>query len=122
VQFILRRDRRDRFRYAALQSDLAQDLLRRHGRDARDLDTVSVVRDHGAPDERVLTKARAIIYVAGRLGFPWALAAVLRILPWRLLDFAYDQVAHRRYRWFGRHDACPLPTPATRAKFLDASG
>ena len=122
VQFVLRRDRRDRFRYAALQSDLAHELLRRHGRNPDDLDTVSVVRDHGAPGEQVLTKARAIIYVARRLGFPWALAAVLRVLPWRLLDFAYDQIAHRRYRWFGRHDACPLPTPATRAKFLDASG
>ena len=122
VQFILRRDRRDRFRYASLQSDLALELLRRHGRDARDLDTVSVVRDHGGPDERVFTKARAIVYVAGWLGLPWALAGLLKILPWRLLDFAYDQIARRRYRWFGRYDACPLPAPATRAKFLDASG
>ncbi|HET6147824.1 MAG TPA: DCC1-like thiol-disulfide oxidoreductase family protein [Polyangia bacterium] len=122
VQFILRRDRRDRFRYASLQSDLAQELLRRHGRDALALDTVSVVRAHGEPDERVLTKARAIIYVAGWLGLPWALAGFLKIFPWRLLDFVYDQIAHRRYRWFGRYDACPLPAPATRAKFLDASG
>ena len=122
VQFILRRDRAGRFRFASLQSDLAADVLRRHGRDALDLDTVCVVRDHGGLGEAVLTKARAIIYVAGYLGWPWKLARALRVLPRALLDFGYDQIARRRYRWFGRYDACPLPTPATRAKFLDASG
>jgi predicted DCC family thiol-disulfide oxidoreductase YuxK len=70
----------------------------------------------------VLIKARAILYVAGWLGFPWTLASLLRLVPWRVLDFAYDQIAHRRYRWFGRYDACPMPARATRAKFLDASG
>jgi predicted DCC family thiol-disulfide oxidoreductase YuxK len=121
VQVILRHDHAGRFRFAALQSDLASALLRRHGRDARDLDTVCVVRDHGGPGEQILIKARAVIHIAGQLGWPWKLACVLRVQPPRLLDFCYDQVARRRYRWFGRHDACPLPTPATRAKFLDAS-
>jgi predicted DCC family thiol-disulfide oxidoreductase YuxK len=121
VQLILRHDRVGRFRFAALQSDLAGALLRRHGRDPRDLDTVCVVRDHGGIGEQVLTKSRAVIHVAGHLGWPWKLARVLRVLPTRLLDACYDQIARRRYRWFGRYDACPLPTPATRARFLDAS-
>jgi len=121
VQFILRHDRAGRFRFAALQGDLAAALLRPHGRDPRDLDTVCVVRDHGGPGEQVLTKARAIIHVAGHLGWPWKLARLARVLPGALLDFGYDQIARRRYRWFGRYDACPLPTPATSARFLDAS-
>jgi predicted DCC family thiol-disulfide oxidoreductase YuxK len=79
------------------------------------------VRDHGGPGETVLTKARAILYVAGHLGFPWMLARVVALLPWALLDRGYDQIARRRYRWFGRFEACPLPTAQTRAKFLDAS-
>ena len=122
VQFIVRRDRAQRYRYASLQSDLAAEVLRRHGRDSRDLDTVSVVINYGGPGETVLTKGRAIIEVAGHLGWPWKLARLARVLPRAFLDWGYDRIAKRRYRWFGRLDACPMPTPATRALFLDASG
>jgi predicted DCC family thiol-disulfide oxidoreductase YuxK len=122
VQFILRRDRADRFRFASLQGALAADLLRRYGRDARDLDTVYLVRDHGTPGEALLAKSRAVFAMLDRLGGPWLLVRVLRLLPRSVLDFAYDQIARRRYRWFGRYDACPLPAPGARAKFLDGSG
>lgn len=121
VQFMLRRDRADRFRFAALQSPFAAELLRRHGRATDDLDTVYVFARFGEPDQRLLSKGRAILFVLGQLGGLWRLASLLRGLPRPILDAAYDQIARRRYRWFGRHDACPLPTPDTRAKFLDAT-
>ncbi len=118
VQFVLRHDRADRFRFAALQSPLAGNLLRGYGRDAADLDTVYVIARHGEPTAKLLSKGRAVLFVLAELGGIWRLASVLRVLPRPLLDFGYDQIARRRYRWFGRYDACPLPTPATRAKFL----
>jgi predicted DCC family thiol-disulfide oxidoreductase YuxK len=119
VQFVLRHDRRDRFRFAALQSQLASGLLRGYGRNAGDLDTVYVVARYGEPDAALLSKGRAVLFAVAALGGVWRLASLLRVLPTWLLDFGYDQIARRRYRWFGRYDACPLPTPATRAKFLD---
>ena len=119
VQFVLRHDRGDRFRFAALQSPLAGNLLRGYGRDASDLDTVYVIARHGEASAKLLWKGRAVLFVLGQLGGLWRLASVLRVLPRPLLDLGYDLIARRRYRWFGRYDACPLPTPATRAKFLD---
>ena len=119
VQFVLRRDRADRFRFAALQSQLATHLLRGYGRDAGDLDTVYVVASYGEPSATLLSKGRAVLFVLAQLGGIWRLASLLRVLPRPLLDLGYDQIARRRYRWFGRYDACQLPTPAARRKFLD---
>ena len=118
VQFVLRHDRGGRFRFAALQSPLAASLLRGYGRDASDLDTVYVIARYGEPAAKLLSKGRAVLFVLAELGGIWRLASVLRVLPRPLLDFGYDHIARRRYRWFGRYDACPLPTPATKAKFL----
>jgi predicted DCC family thiol-disulfide oxidoreductase YuxK len=120
TQFVLRHDRSDRFRYASLQGSRAGDLLCRYQRDARDLDTVYVVADYGGPGERLLWKSRAILFVLGQLGGPWRLGGILGILPRPILDRAYDFIARRRYRWFGRYDSCPLPAPGVREKFLDA--
>lgn len=118
-QFILKRDSGDRFRFAALQSSIAAELLHRYGRDASDLNTVYVIMKYGAPDERLLSKGRAILFVLGALGRIWRLARIFELLPPRLLDRLYDVVARRRYRWFGRFDACVVPQARDRSKFLD---
>ncbi len=69
----------------------------------------------------MLAKGRAILYVLGQLGGLWRLAPLLGVLPRPILDFAYDRIARRRYRWFGRLDACPMPAPGTRERFLDGA-
>jgi predicted DCC family thiol-disulfide oxidoreductase YuxK len=118
VQFVLRRDAADRFRFAPLQGALARDLLRSRGRDAGDLDTVYVVADYGGPREALLWKGRAIVFLLSELGGIWRAARAATVLPARLVDAVYDLVAKRRYRWFGRHDACPTPSAGDRAKFI----
>ncbi len=118
-QFILKRDSGDRFRFAALQSSIAGELLRHYGRDASDLNTVYVIVNYGAPDERLLSKGRAVLFVLRTLGGIWSLARIFELLPPRFLDRLYDVVARRRYRWFGRFDACVVPQPRDRSKFLD---
>lgn len=119
VQFILKRDVNDRFRFASLQSEFAATLLKRHGADARDLDTFYVVIDHGQPGERVLMRSDAILHVVKTLGGIWSLAGVGRILPKAIRDAMYRAVARNRYRVFGKHESCMLPSPQHRAKFLD---
>jgi predicted DCC family thiol-disulfide oxidoreductase YuxK len=118
-QFILKRDRLDRFRFAALQSSVAGDLLRRYQRNPNDLDTVYVVADYGQPTERVLWKGRAVVFLLRALGGPWGCARIFDFLPTALLDALYTFVATHRYRWFGRSEQCRLPDPRHRSKFID---
>ena len=116
VRFVLQRDRDARFRFAPLQSAYAGDVLARHGRDAQDLDTVSLVLEPDSPTERVLVKSDAVCAIFDRLGGVWRIAALARWLPRKIRDAAYDAFASRRYRWFGRFDECPLPSPELRAR------
>ena len=123
VRFLLDRDRRDVFRFAALQGALAKQTLAKYGANAEDLDTVYVVVDYGLPGERILSRARAWLYCLRLLGAPWSwIAAWYGWLPDFVLNIAYDLVARGRYRIFGKYDTCPLPSPGEAAKFLDGSG
>lgn len=119
VQFILQRDTHDRFRFASLQSEFARELLTRHGRDANDLDTMYVVKDHGQATESLLTRSDAILFTLSQLGGIWKLPAAARVVPRSLRNVAYGIVARNRYRVFGKHESCMLPEPKHRAKFLD---
>jgi predicted DCC family thiol-disulfide oxidoreductase YuxK len=119
VQFILTRDKHDRFRFASLQSDFSSRLLTRHGVDAHDLDTVYVVKNYEQPGETLLARSDAILYMLTQLGGIWKLGAVGRVLPRAVRDVVYKIVARNRYRVFGKHESCMLPEPQHRAKFLD---
>ncbi|MGI4835263.1 MAG: thiol-disulfide oxidoreductase DCC family protein [Janthinobacterium lividum] len=118
VQFIIRHDPRGQFRFVALQSVAGQALLAAHG-----LAPTTALND---PDSVVLLQAgrayqrsAAVLQVARQLGWPWRLLAAGAVLPLGWRDALYGYVARHRYRWFGRQQACLLPTPALRARFLE---
>jgi len=117
--FILARDAADHFRFASLQSPLAAELLRRFGRDAKDLDTVYVVANYGEPGQHLLWKGRAVIRVLRSLGGVWGISRLLLLVPEAWLDALYSLVARHRYRWFGRAEACFLLSAPDQSKFLD---
>jgi predicted DCC family thiol-disulfide oxidoreductase YuxK len=120
VRFLLARDRQGRLRFAQLQGDLAHRELVPRGHDPADLDTVVVLAGWQSPAPRLLTRSRAVLHAAGELGPGWrALAASARIVPRGIGDAVYSAIARRRYRLFGRFDACPLPRPEWRDRFLD---
>lgn len=117
VQFLIRRDRRDRLRFAALQSPLGRSLVRAAGGDPDELDTLYVIcAGRRGPEARV--RSRAVLTAVGALGGIYRPVGWLRIVPAFILDPAYRVVARVRYRVF-RHDTCVLPAPDTRARFLD---
>ena len=118
VSFLLRHDRRDQFRFAPLQSELAQTLLRRYGLDPNDFDTVVVLADFGQPAERALTRSQAALWAVSRVGGIWRLFAIAKLIPLSLREGLYRFIARRRYRIFGKYDQCPLPRPEDRGKFL----
>ena len=114
VQFVLRHDRRARFRFAALQSAVATQTLGHFGKNPDDLDTMYAFTDDG----RLLQKGRAILYVVRELGLPWSLFGVVAMLPTGVIDWFYDRVARNRYRMFGKRESCRLPSGDERARFL----
>ncbi len=114
VQFLLRRDREGRLRFAALQSAAGRAVLRERGLAADDLATI-VVLERG----RVRLRSDAALLLARRLPFPWPLLAIFVVCPRPLRDALYDWVARHRYRWFGRTATCMLPGPENAGRFLD---
>jgi predicted DCC family thiol-disulfide oxidoreductase YuxK len=120
VQFVLKNDRNDVFRFASLQSKLAEQILVRHRLRSESLETVYVVLDYGLAEERLLSRLNAVVYVLQQLGGPLTyVSALLRVLPAPVQNFLYGLVARNRYRVFGRYETCPLPDGDTRSKFLD---
>ena len=114
VRFIIARDPAARFRFASLQSEAGQALLGGHGLDTGALSSVVLVEDG-----RVHTRSDAALRIAWRLSGPWPLAGVFRAVPRGVRDGVYDWIARNRYRWFGKTEACWLPTPELRARFLE---
>jgi predicted DCC family thiol-disulfide oxidoreductase YuxK len=120
VQFLLKRDVNDRLRFASLQSEFAGKVLRRHGIDPADLDTLHVVENYDLGNELVLNRSTAILRAGRELGGVWGILANLgRVVPRPLRDFVYRFVATNRYRMFGKFETCMLPEPRHRKKFLD---
>jgi predicted DCC family thiol-disulfide oxidoreductase YuxK len=118
VTFLLRHDRRDQFRFAPLQSEFAQVLLRRYNLDPNDFDTVVVVADYQRPAERALTRSEAALWAVAHVGGMWRFFAVAKLVPFSLREALYRFIAQRRYRIFGKYNQCPLPRPEDRDKFL----
>jgi predicted DCC family thiol-disulfide oxidoreductase YuxK len=121
VQFILRRDRQAIFRFAWLQSALAARILARHGANPSNLDTAFVVVNPERPDEYLLSRSAAVLFVLKQLGGLWRPAAfLLQLLPKFLRDAAYNAVVRHRYRIFGRSEVCTLPRNHDPSRFLDS--
>jgi predicted DCC family thiol-disulfide oxidoreductase YuxK len=117
----LKRDTQDCFRFAALQSAFAAQVLARHGVTPEHLDTMYLVQDCGLPQEQIASRSDAAVAILKKLGKWWRFAAVLLgVLPRWLRNWGYNWIARRRYRLFGKYDACPLPESRHQRKFLDS--
>jgi predicted DCC family thiol-disulfide oxidoreductase YuxK len=112
VRWLGRLDRREVLRFAPIRGETAAE----HGIDAPPDDggTMVVMRNDGERFER----SDAAIELCRALGWPWRLGGVLRVMPRRMRDAAYDFVAKRRYSWFGRGDHCGLPVGDLSGRML----
>jgi len=113
VLFVVDRDPEARFTFAALQSDEARRLLAERGYQGADLSTVLLVEG-----ERVYERSTAALRVARHLSGAWPVLYAFLVVPRPVRDAVYAWVARNRYRWFGKEDACRVPTPELRARFL----
>jgi predicted DCC family thiol-disulfide oxidoreductase YuxK len=116
---VLRHDKRERFRFAPLQSRFAESVLNRHGTTSSVNQTVYVVNDPGQ-NEQLLLRSEGALFVLKELGGAWRLLSGLsRVFPLWLRDAVYNWIARHRSQVFGRHERCPLPSAEVRQRFLD---
>lgn len=113
VNFIIRHDRRDYFKFTPLQSDAAREILEKHLVNPAETDSV-VLLENG----KIYTYSTAALRIGRGLGGVWSLAYALIIVPKFIRDAVYQWIARNRYKWFGQKDACMIPTPEVREKFL----
>ncbi|MBO0931764.1 thiol-disulfide oxidoreductase DCC family protein [Fibrella aquatilis] len=113
VQFVIRHDPAGRFRFAALQSEAGQALLQQCGLSTTQFDSFVYVKDG-----QFYTESTAALRVARDMGGAWALLWALMIFPRFIRDAIYRLVARNRYRVFGKQDACMIPTPELKSRFL----
>ena len=113
IQFIIRRDKKNIFRFASLQSDVARNMLTSAGLPSDKLDSIIVIKNN-----RVYRESDAAIEIAKEFSGAWKVLAGLRIFPRFLRDPAYRLIAANRYRLFGKKDVCMIPTPELKSKFL----
>lgn len=118
IQTILRFDRTRTLHFASLDSPIAAAVIGRHP-ELHDVDSVVLVDQPGRTGERVYVRSAAVLQLLDYLGGPWKGLLLARLIPRPTRDWLYDQLAHVRYRLFGRFDACPVPPPHVRARFLD---
>ena len=123
VQFLLQRDKKDVFRFAAQQSDFARDILKRHqlgslSMSAQTSDAICVVENCGSQDERVYIKSEATLRIARGLGGIWRMARLVEVLPQWFADAGYDLIARNRYRIFGKRSECRVPAAEDQHRFL----
>lgn len=113
VQLALRLDREGQLRFTPLQSPFGQAIAAKYGLDLANPDSF-LFFEHGRP----LDASDAVLALLRRLGPPWSVFGVLGVIPKPWRDAAYLLMARNRYRLMGRKDACMVPTPDQRARFI----
>ncbi len=116
IQFVIKHDATDVFRYASLQSDIGQQLVSERGIDTKTIDSVVLIE----PGIAYYIKSDAALQIGKQLKGYRTFSKVLNLIPSGLRNFVYDLIAQYRYAWFGKNDQCMIPTPELKSKFLDS--
>lgn len=113
VVFIINHDRRDLFRFAALQSEVGMKLVDKFKIDTSKTDSIILI-----DGDKYFTKSTAALKISKYLSGGYPLLYGFMIVPNFIRNWVYDLIARKRYRWFGKKDSCMIPTPELQAKFL----
>lgn len=114
VQFILKRDKKEQFIFGALQSEKAKELLSAFNFSGEKMTTIVLIQNG-----KMYTQSTAVLNIAKRLDGGWKLCYGFVIIPKFLRDWVYSMVSKYRYKIFGERDACMIPTPELKRRFLE---
>jgi len=113
VQFIIKRDPKQKFHFASLQSDIAISFLKKHAVELLDTDSILLITKNN-----ISTKSSAALRITRSLFGLWPIFSLFLLIPKFLRDSIYDYIAKRRYKWFGKNDTCTLPDLKNKGRFL----
>lgn len=114
VQFIIKHDKKDVFRFVALQSDLGKKIMQYIGIESDNIDSIVLYN----PGVAYFYKSNAAIEIARDLDGLFQFATIFRIIPSSIRNGIYDYIAKNRYSWYGKKEHCLLPTNELKVKFL----
>jgi len=115
VLFVVKRDSKNKFLFAPLQSEIGKEIIKTFDINTQNTDSILVYNPN---TNTIKSKSSAALYVARRLGFPSNIMVVFLIIPSFIRDWVYNYVAKNRYKWYGKKDACMIPTPELQSKFI----
>lgn len=114
VQFVIKHDKKDLFRFVALQSVLGQEIIKHIGINPINIDSVILYE----PGIAYYYKSAAALQIAKNLGGFFHFGTVLKIIPIGISNQLYDYIAKNRYKWYGKKEQCMIPTEELKLKFL----
>lgn len=113
VEFIIKRDPTGTFKFASLQGEFGQNLLKTHGLSA-DINSIVLIEN-----KSIYVKSTAALRVCTHLKGLWKMLSVFLVVPPFIRDRLYEWIANNRYKWFGKKDHCLLPLPEWKGRFLE---
>ena len=115
VQFVIKYDKKDVFRFVALQSDFGKDIIKHIGLENQNIDSVILFE----PGIAYNYKSAAALEIAKSLGGFFHFGTVFKLIPNGLRNLLYDYIAKNRYQWYGKKESCLVPTIELKSKFLE---
>ncbi len=115
VNYIIKKDTKDLFRFASLQSEIGKRLLEQRGINPKSIDSMVLI----IPNIAYYIKSDAALEILKDLNTPWRFLTVFKVAPRGFRNIVYDFIAKNRYRWYGKKDQCMIPTPELKIKFLE---
>ncbi len=113
VQFVIKRDTTAKFKFAALQSEYGQLMLKNFRLPDTFIDSFIYIKG-----DRCFIKSSAILHMLKDIGGAWQLLYIFIIVPRIIRDFCYDVIARSRYKIWGKRESCMIPTPDLKSRFL----
>ena len=114
VQFVIKHDKKDVFRFVAIQSELGEQILKHIGINPMNIDSVILYE----PGIAYYYKSQAALEIVKSLGGFFHFGTVFRIVPTGIRNNLYDYIAKNRYKWYGKKESCWVPTQDLQNKFL----
>ena len=114
VQFTIPRDPKAYYKFVSIQSETGQAILKHFGLSTDEISTVVLVEDGKA-----YTHSDVGLKMFRRFPGLWPLLYVFWYVPRPIRDAVYNWIARNRYNWFGKSEACWLPTPELKSRFLN---
>ena len=116
VNFIIDQEALKNYKFASLQSQFAQRLLREKKLPSAHMEINTI---YLFTDDQIFQKSAAVFKIVNSLSWNWRWIYLFSFLPSIITDFFYDLIAKNRYLWFGRQEKCKIPSPELAERFLD---